>query len=134
LEERFPGPPNADADRAGLVAVFAAKNAVVGHATVWDNDTDAMIVVGEITHLHIDSSDGDSTTTNVEGRIADAVVDWLGALFAEEILLWRSPTSRGLGGHQRFGADDEFSLMGPEDETFRWSGPVPNPLATAASR
>ncbi|HKO52730.1 MAG TPA: hypothetical protein VJV79_33715 [Polyangiaceae bacterium] len=134
LEARFPDLSIPNADQPDLVAEFAAKNSLVGHATVWDNDTDAMIVVGEITHFHVDSSDGDPTTLNSEERIADAVIDWLGALFADEVLLWRSPTSRGAGGHLRFEADAEFSLMGPEDETFRWSGPVPNPLATAASR
>ena len=92
-----------------------------------------MIVVGEITHLHIDSSDGDPTTMNADERIADAVIDWLSALFADEVLLWRRRTSRGTGGHQRFETDAELSLMSPEDETFRWSGPVSNPLATTTS-
>lgn len=131
LETRFPDLSIPNSGQPNLVATFAAKNARVGPATVWDNDTDAMIVVGEITHLHFDSSDGDPTIVNTEERIADSVIDWLSALFADEVLLWRSPNRHGTGGHQRFEADAEFSLMGPEDETFRWSGPVPNPLATA---
>jgi len=117
-----------------LVAEFVGKSPLVGPATVWDNETDAMIVVGDITHLHIDFSDGDPTTPNSNERIADAVIDWLNALFTDEILLWRSPSSPGAGGHQRFEADAVFSLMGPEDETFRWSGPVPNPLAAELPR
>jgi hypothetical protein len=133
LEARFPDLSSQNADRPDLVAEFAAKNALVGPATVWDNHTDVMIVVGEITHLHIDSSDGDPTTMNADERIADAVIDWLSALFADEVLLWRRRTSRGTGGHQRFKTDAEFSLMSPEDETFRWSGPVSNPLATTTS-
>jgi hypothetical protein len=135
LEDCFSGQFAAGPFGERLVATFTAVHPRVGDVTVWDDNDEVMIVVGDITHLHIDGSDVDRSGEpaqldtgflELDERIAAAIVDWLSNLFGDKILLWCSPTSKGLGGHRHLPLTQDWSLMKPEHATFFWSGPVPN--------
>jgi hypothetical protein len=135
LERAFPGQFAPGPSNERLIATFAGAHPLVGDVCIWDDGTEVMIAVGTITHLHIDDSDAPIREQPTpaeqapEDAIASEVVAWLRDLFSDEILLWCSSRFPGTGGYQRFPEDAEWSILGPEDQTFRWSGPIQNPLA-----
>jgi hypothetical protein len=128
LERAFPRAFSSEPHEPGAAATFPPKHPIVGEAGVWEEENGVAIGVGSITHFHIDAEGGDLSIPGAEERLAREVVAWLRDLFSDNVLLWRSRKYRGLGGHRRHSDDAFWSLMGPEDETFRWSGPVENPL------
>ena len=128
LKERFPErglrtdvPPNP-------IATFPAAHPAVGDVSVWDDGEEATVAISEVTHGHFDSYDASLTPEQIENQIAAAVLDFLEDLFADRVLLWKSPDG-GSGGWRVLGEDQSLSLMDGDDQTFTWSGPVENPLS-----
>jgi hypothetical protein len=107
------------------IAVFPAQHSAVGDVSIWDDGSEAMVGIGEITHGHF-SHYGDVSAEQIHEQVAAGVVAFLQDLFADRVLLWKS--SSGAGGWKIVGADERFSLLGPGDQTYLWSGPVENSI------
>jgi hypothetical protein len=131
LQERFHG----RGLRTGLppdpIAVFPGIHEAVGDVSVWDDGEEATVGVGTITHGHFNPYDQSLTAEQVSIQVSEDVVGFLEDLFADKVLLWKSPDS-GSGGWRILGHDEQISLMDSEDITFVWSGPVENPLLGGA--
>jgi hypothetical protein len=127
LMERFPDRGLRAASPPDPVATFPAAHPAVGDLSIWDDGGEAMVAVGDITHGHFNPNDGSLTPEQVAERVAADVLGFLEDLFADRILLWKSPAG-GSGGWVVLGNDEALSLMDGDDLTFTWSGPVKNAL------
>jgi hypothetical protein len=111
--------------------VFPAAHPEVGDVSIWDDGDEATVAVGEITHGHFNPYDASLTPEETANRVAENVVAFLGDLFADGVLLWKTPGS-GAGGWRVLGLDHNFSLMDADALTYFWSGPAKNPLRGGA--
>jgi hypothetical protein len=131
LEQRFPE----RGLRRGLppepIAVFPAIHEAVGDVSIWDDGEEATVGVGTITHGHFNPYDSSLTAEQVAIQVSEDVVGFLEDLFADKVLLWKSPDNAS-GGWRILGDDGRSSLMDSNDITFLWSGPVRNPLPEGA--
>jgi hypothetical protein len=124
LLARFPNRGFRLGDSPNSIGVFPAAHDSVGDVTIHDDDDEATMFVGTITHLHFD---GDSSPKpEFDQRITDEVVSFLGELFADRILLWKSPAP-GHDGAMPLQDAHNFSGISSDDLTYVWSGPIPNP-------
>jgi hypothetical protein len=111
------------------VATFPAAHPEVGDATVWDDGSEARVEVGEITHGHFNVYDEGLTDAERHERIALSVVRYLEDLFADRVLLWCSSGPGPRRGGELLIGRAAPSMIRPDDLTFLWSGPAPNPNA-----
>lgn len=97
----------------------------VGVLEIYDDGDEATVSIREISHTHFNPyqvmPNHDRNTW-----IADAVIDFLAALFTDRILLFRSPDRRQGGFHRHeHPIDRSSSVPGTEHyQCFVWSGPV----------
>ena len=108
------------------VAVFAAAHPSVGDASLFDDGDEIMVAIGEITHRHFDADDDVPAHDRMRIVVTQAV-EFLADMFADRVVVWRHPLHRGFGGSVGPCDEMEFSMMSKDAETFRWSGPTPNP-------
>ena len=126
LRERFPGRGLREGAPPGPVAVFPPAHPEVGPVEIYDDGDEVSIFVGTITHLHIGPwTAGPEPVECTPEAMAEDVASFLEDLFADRTLLWRSAS--GSGGSLPREGECPLTLLGPGDETFVWSGPVPNP-------
>jgi hypothetical protein len=128
LMERFPGRGLRTGSPPDPIAVFPAAHPAVGEVSIWDDGDEAMVAIGDITHGHFNSDDESLTPEQKADQVAAGVLGFLEDLLADRALLWKSPDG-GSGGWRISEYDEMISLMDGVDLTFRWSGPVKNPLA-----
>ncbi|HEX8252030.1 MAG TPA: hypothetical protein VF846_02690 [Thermoanaerobaculia bacterium] len=102
------------------VAVFPEAHADVGPVIVCDDGDEATVTVGTITHGHF--NDFDQPLAVAVQQIAIDVADFLEALFAGRVVLWRSRT--GMSAGWRWLADDEQPTLQPDATTYLWQGPI----------
>jgi hypothetical protein len=127
LETRFSGRGLRTGVPPEPIAIFPRVHEDVGDVSIWDDGEEATVAVGEITHGHFNPYDSTLSAEQVAQRVAADVIDFLGDLFADRIVLWRSADGRS-GGWRTIDDGDRLSLMDSEDQTYLWSGPVKNPL------
>jgi hypothetical protein len=128
LRERFAGRGLLTGASPDPIAVFPAMHPAVGDVFIWDDGEEATLGVGAITHSHFNPYDSSLTPGERANYVSEEVVAFLDDLFADRILLWKSPDG-GSGGWQIIGQDHSVSLLDSHDLTFLWSGPVKNPSA-----
>jgi len=104
------------------VGVFPAANLNVGDVTIVDDNYEATIYIGDITHGHFGPYDERVSDAQIAQEVTVAVVDFLKALFDDRVLLFKSPTN-GSGGWQVMGYDHQLSLDA-NMLTYLWSGPT----------
>jgi hypothetical protein len=103
--------------------VFSAAHPAVGELAICDDDTEATIHLGELTHSHFNPYDAALSREEVAHRVVDDVVEFLHELFSDRVLIWSAPDGKS-GGWQR-----PFENIVPGDaplgqNSFVWSGPV----------
>ena len=131
LQANFPGRGFQLDDSPNAIGVFPAAHSEVGDVTIWDDGDEATIGIGEITHGHFNPYDETLTEHEIAQQVTFEVIDFLTDLFADRVLLWRTPNT-GAGGWQVLDDDNDFSLMDADDLTYLWSGPVKNPARVNA--
>lgn len=114
------------------IAVFPAVHPEVGDVSIWDDGDEATVAIGDITHGHFGAYDGALSQEQIHEEVAKQVVAFLADLFADKVVLWRTP-GRRLGGW--YYADREpqgagttgclgrFLASPRKAERFLWSGP-----------
>jgi hypothetical protein len=122
------------------VATFPARHPEVGDVSIWDDDVEVTVSIGEITHGHFSPDDPALKPLEVAERVTQDVVAFLSKLFLDEVIVWKSPDGQSGGWrvlHEdgsdsvvvEAGAERELSLMDSKDVTYVWSGPIQNPEA-----
>ncbi len=102
--------------------VFPAVREEVGDVVVYDDGDEATVFVGTITHGHFDDYAEGVSEDERAVTVAESVADFLDALFADRVLLWRS----GRSGGWRVLDDEEQPDVRSDAGTqfFLWSGPI----------
>jgi hypothetical protein len=132
LEEAFPGAFTRKDGSDELIAVFPAAHEEVGEVSVWDDGWEATVSIGTITHLHFNPYDPSLSEVEVAKVVSDEVIDFLRALFADEVLLWKSSDGRS-GGSRMLSAQGLTDTPGACDRRYLWSGPLPGTQGGRAS-
>lgn len=128
LQAKFPDCGFRLGELANVVGAFPAVHPEVGDVTIWDDGDEATVGVGEITHGHFNPYDEGLSEKEIADRVTSDVVEFLDDLFADRVLLWKSPDGRS-GGWRILDNDTPYSLMGGDDLTYLWSGPVNIPVS-----
>ena len=126
LQSKFPNRDFRTDDSQNAIGTFPCAHEEVGDVTIWDDGDEATVGIGDITHGHFNPYDENLTQEEVENRITQEVVAFLTDLFADRVLLWKSPDG-GSGGWRILGDDGRYSIMDSNNLTYLWSGPVRNP-------
>jgi hypothetical protein len=112
-------------DDARTIGIFPAAHCDVGNLTIWDDKHEATIGIGDITHGHFNPYDNTLTDEQVAQHVTEDVIEFLTALFADRVLLWKSLDNRS-GGWRRLDYETQ-SRLDTTALTYLWSGPVSNP-------
>jgi len=122
LKERFPNSGLQIGTAPDPIAVFPPKHPLVGNVSIMDEGDEALIYIGEITHVHFNDYDEELSPEEHLKAVVNMVVDYLEELFNDHVLLWGS--GKGTGGSR-----GQFEGVVPEDipkreKLFVWSGPI----------
>jgi hypothetical protein len=118
LQEHFAGRGLRTA-AASPCAIFPAVHPEVGDIEIYDDGDEATLLVGSFTHGHFSNYDHELSDAQRAEKIAEEVVSFLKALFADQIVLWGSHEGSG-GWHQR----GEYSEYKKDAKEYVWSGPL----------
>jgi hypothetical protein len=129
LSERFSG-HGLKVSEIEPFATFPAAHGAVGDVSIWDDGHEATIGLGTITHSHFDCSNTTLSDLERSEFIADEVMSFLGDLFEDRILIWRSPDKRSAGG--RLGS--RMRCRSWMRLTRHSCGPVPSRIHSKTSR
>ena len=103
------------------IAVFPAAQEAVGKVLIYDHGDEATVYIEKITHTHINPYDASLSGAEREKWIADQVVEFLRALFADKILLHIHNNGRS-GGWMSIAGGAPVDLSAHE-KYFLWSKP-----------
>lgn len=122
LRDRFANRGLQPGKSGNEIALFPAIHPEVGDITIWDDGDEATIGIGEITHGHFNPYDDSFTSDQIAERVTEEVIEFLEDLFADRVLLWKSPDGRS-GGWQVLGHGDDDPPRG-DNLRYLWSGPI----------
>jgi hypothetical protein len=109
------------------IAVFPEIHHEVGEVRIADRDSSADLAVGSIVYDHFfNPYDQERGTDKAVEGIANDVVRFLGELFADRLLMWRSVDGRTRGWRERGDAGHSTPLVVDDREylLYLWSGPL----------
>ena len=89
LWERFPSLPFAFQKQNAPFVILDAPCPEIGRLEVWDDGDEVTVCLTKISHGHFGCYDEDATLEAKERSIALDVVDFLTALFADRVVLFR---------------------------------------------
>ena len=109
------------------IAVFPEVHREVGEVRIADRDSSADLAVGSIVYDHFfNPYDQERGTDKAVEGIANDVVRFLGELFADRLLMWRSVDGRTRGWRERGDLGHSTPLVVDDREylLYLWSGPL----------
>jgi hypothetical protein len=106
LSREFPDVPFAFGFASDPVATLPSPCLEVGTLTIYDDGDEATVDISEITHGHFNPYDQSLSDEEHWASITESVVGFLRALFADRVLLNRTP-ERAMGGWQRLDLSSE---------------------------
>ena len=104
------------------IAIFPASQAAVGRVLVHDEGDEATVYIEKITHGHFGSYDDNLNQDEKYKAIAEDVVEFLGALFSDGVLLYTSGGNL-MGGWKRLDAKKGPIHRMPLFRYYLWSKP-----------
>ncbi|MCI0739396.1 MAG: hypothetical protein L0Y72_10155 [Gemmataceae bacterium] len=120
LRARFPGRGLRVSSPPSPSAVFPAIHPEVGDIQIYDDGDELTVVAGNFTHGHFSNYDEKLSPEQKASEIAEDVVSFLEALFADEVVFW--------GSHERCGGwyniGEDSSSWAKDDKKYVWSGPL----------
>ena len=125
LRESFPTESFIFSEPPQPIASLPAPYPEIGRLDIYDDGDEATVDLTEITHGHFSCYDTDTTTEQREAMITADVIDFLHALFSDQILLYRTPT-RSMGGWTRLDLSPESERIRRDREYFVWTHPFHN--------
>ena len=91
----------------------------VGLLQIYDEGDEATVCFTDVTHSHFSCYETDKTQEQREEIITGDVMDFLEALFSDQVLLYRS-RSKSMGGWVQLPADEPLRIEA-DLEYFLWS-------------
>lgn len=122
LKKEFPASGIAINEPPQPIAVFAAQQDAVGKAFVYVDGGEAIVEIEKITHGHFANYDEKLSEEERNQQIAEAVVDFLEALFDDRVLLFVNEDSR-IGGWRRLDLTEDVGPLSPDYRHYFWSKP-----------
>lgn len=122
IKEAFPNLPFSFSESSNLVATLKAPFPEIGELQIYDDGEEATVSISEVTHGHFNPYDESLSREQRDRKIAEDVMSFLRALFADRVLLFRTP-NRGMGGWRRLDVSTEPPTFSSGHEYFLWSGP-----------
>lgn len=119
---RFPDLPVLTESADGATMTIPGHHPDVGAVSIWDDGSEATVAIGEISHRHFSDYREDASAEEKAYAIAEDVITFLGLLFADRVLLWKS----GRTGGWRVLEEDEVPMVHSDAGTqfYVWSGPI----------
>jgi hypothetical protein len=105
------------------VVTFTNSLPAIGELTIWDDGEEATLAIGKISHGHFSVYENGLSPEVIHQRIADNLLDFLEALFADKVLMWISDDEVS-GGWQRIDLSPDISPPEPGGRFYFWSGPT----------
>jgi hypothetical protein len=115
IQKTFPDKPFVFAKPPHPVASLRSPCTQLGELQICDDGDEATVYITEATHGHFGCYDECLRTEAKEQQIAEDVIAFLSALFADRVVVWRIAHGRVAGGWKRLGPDDPLpkpSLIG----------------------
>ena len=122
LQERFPSESFAFAEPPEPIASIPARYPALGRVDIYDDGTEATVDIPDVTHGHFSCYDDNLTLDQHEASITADVIDFLEALFADHVLLYRA-VNRSSGGWERLDYRPKSEAIRDDREYFLWSRP-----------
>jgi hypothetical protein len=122
ITKSLPSFPFSFSQSANLVATLQSPISEVGGLEIYDDVDEATASISEITHGHFNPYDATLGEQQRDQQIVEDVISFLRALFADWVLLFRTP-NRGMGGWLRLDLSLEPPILSSGREYFLWSGP-----------
>jgi hypothetical protein len=119
LQQRFPDRGLRIGSPPSPCAVFPAIHPEVGDIEVYDDGDELTVVAGKFTHGHFSNYDEQLSGEQKAEKLSTEVVDFLEALFSDQIVLWGSHQGAG-GWYPR----DGTHAWKTERGEYVWSGPL----------
>ena len=104
------------------IAVFQTPWPGVGPIEIVDDGWEATIYVGELTHGHVNPYNDELTQGEIDAIVTEDVLDFLSALFNDEVLVW-STVSHNVGGWIWLNRTEPPAELRPDANYYVWSGP-----------
>ena len=120
LKEKFPNGAFLVAMSPRPNVVFPAVHSEVGNIEVCDDGNELTLYLGKFTHCHYSNYEEGLTTEQKEKQIAEETIEFLGSLFADQIVFWGSHDEGG-GCYHR---DDGQGSLAKGKKKYVWSGPL----------
>jgi hypothetical protein len=119
LSKRFPGRGLVAAEPPEPCAVFPGIHSGIRRVAIYEDCNELILCVDDLTHGHFaEYTEGLSDEERV-ARVVNSVVDFLGALFADQVVVWGQPHVGGGWYRPDLGASEDPSGV----PKFLWSGP-----------
>jgi len=109
-------------DTRNPIAVIPAAHPEVGDILINDDDDEATLFIGDITHNHYNPYDESLSQDQIDYAVSMEVIAFLEALFQDKILLWK--TDRGGGGCTHIQDEENMDKIIENNKSFLWSGPI----------
>jgi hypothetical protein len=122
IKESFPSLPFLFSQSSNPVAKLQPPFAGIGTLDIYDDGEEATVDITEVTHGHFNPYDASLSEEQRDRQIVEDVISFLRALFADRVLLFRTP-GRGIGGWVRLDVSPEPPTFDAGREYFLWSGP-----------
>ena len=104
------------------IATIQAAHPDVGDVLIYDDEDEATVFVGDITHNHYNPYDETLSQEQVDNAVTEDVIEFLEALFRDKILMWK--TGRGGGGSTHIEHEENIDKIVENNKAFLWSGPI----------
>ena len=119
LRERFPGRGMVEGTSPDPCAFFPGIHPGIRGVSIYDDGDELTVCVDDLTHGHFAEYDDALPEPERERRIVDSVVEFLDALFADQVAVWGQANVGG--GWYRIDLDGSGGCPGVPE--FVWSGP-----------
>jgi hypothetical protein len=125
IKQSFPDLPFSFSQSSDPVAKLQPSFAGIGTLGIYCDEGEATVDITEVTHGHFNSFDASLTQEQRDQQIVEDVISFLRALFADQVLLFRTTGrgNRGVGGWFRLDLSPKPSTFDAGREYFLWSGP-----------
>src|SRR5579862_7331250 len=122
IKEAFPDLPFSFSPSSNPVARLQPSFGEIGTLDIYDDGGEVTVDITEVTHGHFSSYDVSLSEEQHNHRIVEDVIGFLRALFADHVLLFRTPGrgNRGVGGWYRLDVSPKPATFPSDREYFLW--------------
>lgn len=103
------------------IAIFPAECKEIGDLSIYDDGTEATVLIRNITHHHINPYDEKLSEIEKAEWIVASVIDFLENLFLDRMLLWSIDQGRSGGGWFEIEENPSSDEIPPKADVFVWS-------------